>query len=92
MVKERFTNIPCLLISCKYKGSTHNGNSTYNITILTRDIINKEYKVYSGVLKNMLPSTTLKTDGDNGYTPKKVQIDFYITNKNKVVFTELKRI
>lgn len=89
MIKEHFSSIPCLLISCEYKGSTRNGNSVYNIIVLMRDIVNKEYKVYNGVLKNMLPSSTLKTDTENGYTPKKVQVNFYITDKNKVVFTDV---
>lgn len=89
MIKERYTNIVCLLISCTYKRTTTNGNSIYNIIILMRDIVNKEYKVYNGVLKNGLPSSTLKTDTENGYTPKKVQVNFYITDKNKVVFTDV---
>lgn len=48
MIKERFTNIRCLLISCTYKRTTTNGNSVYSIIVLMRDVVSKRYKVIHG--------------------------------------------
>lgn len=89
MVKERFTNIPCLLISCTYKRTTTNGNSVYNIIVLMRDVVSKRYKVIHGTSQDYT-CYGLSNKRENCYTPAKICVDFYVTDKNKAVFTEIK--
>lgn len=91
MVKERYTNIICLLISCTYKHTTTNGNSVYSIIVLMRDIVSKRYKVIHGTSQDY-SCYGLSNKKVNCYTPAKIYADFYVTDKNKAVFTELKEI
>lgn len=91
MIKEKYTNIICLLISCTYKRTTTNGNSVYNIIILMRDVVSKHYKVIHGTSQDYT-CYGLSNKKVNCYTPAKIYADFYVTDKNKAVFTELKEI
>lgn len=89
MIKERFTNISCLLISCSYKRTTTNGNSVYSIIVLMRDVVSKRYKVIHGTSQDYT-CYGLSNKKVNCYTPAKIYVDFYVTDKNKAVFTEIK--
>ena len=91
MVKKRSPNIICLLISCTYKRTTTNGNSVYSIIVLMRDIVSKRYKVIHGTSQDYT-CYGLSNKKVNCYTPAKIYADFYVTDKNKAVFTELKEV
>lgn len=91
MIKEQFTNIRCLLVSCTYKRTTTNGNSVYNVIVLMRDLVTKNYKVIHGT-SQAYNCNGMSNKRYNYYTPIKIFADFYITDKNKAVFTELKEL
>lgn len=87
MIKEKYILVRCKLISCIYAGNDKNGNGRYKLIVVSKNI-NILNKVYSGICKDSNASS-YKNDSGNGYYIRDIFISFYITDKNKVVFTEI---
>lgn len=87
MIKEKYNKIRALLVSCKYAENDSNGNSRFEIIIIAKypTILNK---VFSGICKDS-HARFYKNDNINSYSIQNVTVSFYITYKNKVIFTEI---